>query len=188
MDKLMSALMAATFIFGLSTEEVDAKVLHKHHNYMWHKGHHYKTHKKIRHHAHHRKAHKYARLRHVAQSPVVVAHIHIASQRMSVDVNGNHYGDWVVSTAGRGYSTPRGSFGATRMARTYFSKKYDNSPMPYSIFFYGGNAIHGITHLHSLRHPASHGCVRLHPAHAAELFSLVSQYGMNHTRIIVSNL
>ena len=34
MNKLMSALMAATFIFGLSTEEVDAKVRHKHHNYM----------------------------------------------------------------------------------------------------------------------------------------------------------
>ena len=122
-----------------------------------------------------------------ARSAIVVAHIYVASQKMSVEVNGQRYGDWVVSTAGRGYSTPRGSFGATRMARTYYSKKYDNSPMPYSIFFYGGNAIHGTTHLGSLGRPASHGCVRLHPAHAAELFSLVSQYGMNHTRIIVSN-
>lgn len=186
MNKLTSALMAAAFMIGFSTGDVDAKVRHKHHNYLWHKGHHYKHQSK--HHARNHKAHKRRAAKRIAhRAASVVAHVHIASQIMTVDVNGFRYADWMVSTAGRGYSTPRGSFGATRMSRIYFSKKYDNSPMPYSIFFYGGNAIHGTNHLHSLGHPASHGCVRLHPAQAAELFALVEHYGMTHAQIIVSD-
>ena len=173
MKKFMSALLAATFLVGLSIEDVDAKARHKHHNYTWHKGKHYTQLQRK-----HRRA---------SLPPVVVARIHIASQQMSVDVNGYHYGDWLISTAGNGYTTPQGTFGATKLSRTYYSRKYDNSPMPYSVFFSGGNAIHGTSHLHSLGHPASHGCVRLHPDNAAKLFSLVEQYGMGRTRIVVSN-
>jgi len=185
MKNLVSALLAATFMFGLSTEEVDAKVRHKHHNYAWHKGEHYKGHKlHKRHKRKHSKKHQHRR---ASLPPAVVAHVYIGGQHMSVQVNGNPYGDWMVSTGGRGYHTPEGAFHATRMARVYFSKQYDNSPMPYSVFFMGGNAIHGTNHLRSLGRPASHGCVRLHPAHAAELFALVEQYGMNRTKIIVSN-
>ena len=33
---------------------------------------------------------------------------------------------------------------------------------------------------------ASHGCVRLHPSHAAMLFALVRSHGMGRTRIVVS--
>jgi lipoprotein-anchoring transpeptidase ErfK/SrfK len=36
-----------------------------------------------------------------------------------------------------------------------------------------------------LGRPASHGCVRLHPSHAAQLFALVRSEG--RTRIVVSN-
>ncbi|MDE2385893.1 MAG: L,D-transpeptidase, partial [Alphaproteobacteria bacterium] len=39
----------------------------------------------------------------------------------------------------------------------------------------------------SLGHPASHGCVRLLPQHAAELFALVERYGMGRTRIVISD-
>ncbi len=188
MKKMMSALLAATFMFGLSTEGVDAKVQHKHSNYAWHKGKNYQAKKKAKK-KHVRKSEKRKHRKHKRASlpPVVVAHVYIGSQHVTVDVNGNRYGDWMVSTGGNGYTTPQGVFGATRMARVYFSKQYDNSPMPYSVFFYGGNAIHGTNHLRQLGRPASHGCVRLHPDHAAQLYSLVEQYGMNRTRIVVSN-
>jgi len=184
MKKLMSALLAATFMFGLSTADVDAKVRHKHSNYAWHKGKHYQAKKKTKK-KHVRKAKK-RKHRRASLPPVVVAHIYIGSQHVTVDVNGYRYGDWVISSGGHGYHTPRGLFGVQRMARVYFSKKYDNSPMPYSVFFSGGNAIHGTNHLRSLGHPASHGCVRLHPTHAAQLYALVEQFGAKRTRIIVS--
>jgi L,D-transpeptidase catalytic domain len=48
------------------------------------------------------------------------------------------------------------------MQRMYFSRKYYNSPMPHSIFFYYGFAIHGTTDIVRLGGPASRGCVRLH--------------------------
>jgi lipoprotein-anchoring transpeptidase ErfK/SrfK len=73
------------------------------------------------------------------------------------------------------------------MARRWFSRKYYNSPMPHAIFFYGGFAIHGTYELSRLGGPASHGCVRLHPSHAAELFALVERNGPGHTRIEISN-
>jgi lipoprotein-anchoring transpeptidase ErfK/SrfK len=46
-------------------------------------------------------------------------------------------------------------------------------------------AIHGTDYIKSLGKPASRGCIRLHPANAAALFSLVKQIGPGNTRIIV---
>jgi hypothetical protein len=62
-----------------------------------------------------------------------------------------------------------------------------SSPMPRAIFFHGGFAIHGTCELSRLGGPASHGCVRLHPSHAAALFSLVEHSGRRHARIEISN-
>ncbi len=115
--------------------------------------------------------------------PVVNVEISISDQAMWVDVNGRHYANWKVSTARDGYYTPRGTYGVKRMAREYYSQKYDNAPMPYSVFFKGGYAIHATDYVRTLGRPASHGCVRLHPRNAARLFSLVQKYGMNRTRI-----
>ena len=173
MKKFSAALLIASFVFGMCFADVEAKGIH------------HKKHQHMRHHASHN--HKRHHRKHqVALRPVVEAHIHIASQYMSVDVNGARYAEWAVSTARSGYSTPQGSFHATRLARVYFSKKYDNSPMPNSVFFHGGNAIHGTYHIRALGHPASHGCVRLLPEHAAELYAMVEHYGMARTRIIVT--
>jgi lipoprotein-anchoring transpeptidase ErfK/SrfK len=119
--------------------------------------------------------------------PAVQVNIDISSQAMSVRVNGWPYGYWRVSTARDGYYTPRGNFGVQRTAKTYYSKKYDNAPMPNSVFFYGGYAIHGTGHINALGRPASHGCVRLHPSNAATLYSLVQQYGPRRTRITLTN-
>jgi lipoprotein-anchoring transpeptidase ErfK/SrfK len=38
-----------------------------------------------------------------------------------------------------------------------------------------------------LGHPASHGCVRLHPSNAAALYSLVKTYGAANTVIRISH-
>jgi lipoprotein-anchoring transpeptidase ErfK/SrfK len=117
----------------------------------------------------------------------VQVHIDISSQSMSVKVNGWHYASWRVSTARSGYYTPRGTFGVTRTAKTYFSRKYDNAPMPNSVFFHGGYAIHGTGHIRNLGRPASHGCVRLHPSNAAALYALVQKHGPRSTRITLTN-
>ena len=58
--------------------------------------------------------------------------------------------------------------------------------MPHSIFFHKGYAIHGTNYISRLGGPASHGCVRLHPAHAATLFALVQRAGMSNTSIVIS--
>ena len=119
--------------------------------------------------------------------PIVVAHVTVHSQDLYLTVNGWPTGDWPVSTAGVGYHTPRGTFHVQRVARVWLSKKYDNSPMPNSVFFDGGIAIHGSYHIKSLGRPASHGCVRLHPDNAAKLFALVEKYGLSRSRIVVTD-
>jgi L,D-transpeptidase-like protein len=109
-----------------------------------------------------------------------------STQQMTVSVDGMPRYRWTVSTGRAGYGTPNGTYRPQRLARTWFSKKYYNSPMPHSIFFYGGYAIHGSYEINRLGGPASHGCIRLHPANATTLFALVQQEGMASTTIRVS--
>ncbi len=116
----------------------------------------------------------------------VNVHIDISSQRMQVYVNGALRHVWRVSTGRRGYPTPTGSFRPTRLERRWYSRKYNWSPMPHSIFFVGGIAIHGSYYVRQLGRPASHGCVRLAPRNAARLFGLVRRHGPRRTRIDVT--
>lgn len=111
--------------------------------------------------------------------------IDISEQTMSVRVDGITEHRWAVSTGRKGYPTPKGSFRPVRLERMWYSTKYDYAPMPHSIFFRGGYAIHGTTEVKSLGRPASHGCVRLHPDNAAVLYSLVQQVGRENTTIRV---
>ncbi|MFN3549923.1 MAG: L,D-transpeptidase [Mesorhizobium sp.] len=117
----------------------------------------------------------------------LVARIDVSSQTMTVSKHGRVLYTWPVSTARSGYVTPRGQYKPTRMHRMWYSRKYDMSPMPYSIFFRGGYAIHGTNYVKQLGRPASHGCVRLHTANAARLYSLVREVGPGNTRIVVTN-
>jgi lipoprotein-anchoring transpeptidase ErfK/SrfK len=112
--------------------------------------------------------------------------INISRQTMTVSVNGWHYADWRVSTARQGYWTPRGSFQPYLLKLMHYSRKFDNSPMPHSIFFRGGYAIHGTYYVRALGRPASHGCVRLAPDNAARLYNLVQQYGKSDTQIVIT--
>lgn len=120
-----------------------------------------------------------------AQATVLVQ-IDKSSQTMTVSVDGMPRYNWPVSTGRNGYGTPSGIFHPQSMARSWFSRRYYNSPMPHSIFFYHGFAIHGTTEISRLGGPVSHGCVRLHPANAATLFALVQREGPRNTTIEIS--
>ncbi len=118
-------------------------------------------------------------------SAALLVYIDRSSQRMDVVVDGVTRFRWPISTGRRGLGTPTGVFHPQMLARSWFSRRYYNSPMPYAIFFHRGYAIHGTYELSRLGGPASHGCVRLHPQNAAILFSLVRQEGPRNTRIVV---
>jgi hypothetical protein len=74
-----------------------------------------------------------------------------------------------ISSGKKGKETPTGIFSVLDKQRTYFSKKYDNAPMPYMqrIDQYG-IALHAG---HLPGRPASHGCVRLPKGFASKLFA-----------------
>ena len=97
-----------------------------------------------------------------------------ATQRMTVIVDGKPRYNWAVSTGLNG-GPPTGTFRPQRLEKMWHSRTYDWSPMPHSIFFHHGFAIHGTNYVSRLGRPASHGCVRLHPANAATLFALVKE-------------
>ena len=110
-----------------------------------------------------------------ASARVQVA-IDLTHQRMSVTSSTGSY-VWPISSARSGFSTPRGSYAPTSLQRMHYSRKYHMSPMPYSIFFRGGYAIHGTYATGALGSPASHGCVRLAPGNAAALYAMVQREG-----------
>lgn len=118
----------------------------------------------------------------------VVAKIDVSSQVMEVFVDGQLEYSWKVSTGKTGFETPTGDYKPLAMRVVHYSKEYDLTPMPYSIFFReGGFAIHGTPAVERLGQPASHGCVRLDPYAAKELYKLVKMHGQKETRIVIDN-
>jgi lipoprotein-anchoring transpeptidase ErfK/SrfK len=119
----------------------------------------------------------------------VLVDIDKETQRMTVSVGGRQLYEWPVSTGRPGYSTPSGSFTATSMNAIWYSKQWDNAPMPHSVFFIkDGHAIHGSSDIRNLGKPVSHGCVRLLPRNAATLYALVKENGLENTRVVVSGV
>ena len=118
--------------------------------------------------------------------PTLVARIDLSSQRMHVTANGKPVGSWKISSGRRGYDTPPGSFRPKWISRMHYSRKYYNSPMPYSVFFNGGIATHGTSAVSRLGQPASHGCIRLTTANARTFYNLVRTHGKSSTRIVVT--
>ena len=116
----------------------------------------------------------------------ITAHIDLSQQKMRVYKGDSLLHTWRVSTAKKGYVTPVGNYHPQYVERMHYSKRYHNSPMPYSIFFKGNFAIHGTNSIRRLGKRASHGCVRLHPKHAKKLYALVRKYGKNNTFIKIT--
>lgn len=105
-----------------------------------------------------------------------------SEQRMYVETPTDYY-QWKVSTARKGYKTPVGWFQPYLLKPIHYSSKYNNAPMPNSIFFHGGYAIHATSEVKRLGSPASHGCIRLSPQNARWLYQLVKDYGKENTFI-----
>ena len=122
-----------------------------------------------------------------ATAAQLVAKVDVSKQTMTVSYQGEVLHSWKVSTGRAGFYTPRGAWKPTRMHTMWRSRKYGNAPMPYSVFFTGGYAVHGTNHVKALGRPASHGCVRLQTGNAAAFYALVQQIGRKNTRIIITN-
>ena len=106
---------------------------------------------------------------------------------MTVFLDGVETYDWPVSTGKAGYSTPSGTYTATSMNEIWYSKQWDNAPMPHSIFFMkDGHAIHGSNEVKNLGKPVSHGCVRISPENAATLYALVAENGLENTQVVLT--
>jgi lipoprotein-anchoring transpeptidase ErfK/SrfK len=117
----------------------------------------------------------------------LIASVDLSTQTMVVTQNGQVKYKWPVSTGRQGYSTPTGSYSAQWLSRNHRSRKYNNAPMPYAVFYHRGYAVHATYDTKRLGRPASHGCVRLAPENAAKFFALVQQVGNSNTRIVISH-
>jgi lipoprotein-anchoring transpeptidase ErfK/SrfK len=129
---------------------------------------------------------KPARKKPKAVAPSLVARIDLNAQRMHVTSNGQTVGSWAISSGKFGYETPPGRFRPQWATKMHYSRKYYNSPMPYSVFFNRGIATHGTAYSRLLGRPASHGCIRLQTANARKFYTLVKRHGYKRTRIIVT--
>ena len=101
--------------------------------------------------------------------------VSVPEQTMHVYRNGILIGRSTVSTGSKGHSTPGGVFSILGKHREYYSKKYDNAPMPNmqrltdtGICMHSGN-LPG--------YPASHGCIRMPFDFSQLLFSATAQGG-----------
>jgi len=122
-----------------------------------------------------------------ARADRIVARVSIAAQTMHVYRDGLLLHEWPVSTARAGKITPTGSWTAQWLSRNHRSSRYNNAPMPFSIFYHGHYAIHGTDQISRLGRPASAGCVRLHPENARLLFAMVQEEGAANMRVVIVN-
>ena len=107
--------------------------------------------------------------------------ISIADQRISLFDNGTLIARSSVSTGIKGHPTPLGVFSVIGKQRWHRSNIYSAAPMPYmQRITWSGIALHaGVVP----GHPASHGCIRLKNAFAAQLWHLTKR----GTRVIIAH-
>lgn len=117
----------------------------------------------------------------------VVAKIDLSEQRMRVYVNGRIAHTWQISSGRGRFRTPTGNYNPYRMHRMWYSQRYNNAPMPFSVFYHRGYAIHGTDQISRLGQVASHGCIRLHPNNAHVFYDLVRRHGASSTQIQIVN-
>ncbi len=110
-----------------------------------------------------------------------------STQRMTIALDGSDRYTWPVSTGRPMYATPSGTYTPSSMNEVWYSKEWDNAPMPHAIFFMkDGHAIHGSYEVKTLGKPVSHGCVRISPQNATVLYGLVKATGLNHTQVVLT--
>lgn len=112
--------------------------------------------------------------------------IDLDNQEMIVSIDGEEAYQWPISSGRKGYETPSGNFKPTWLSKDHRSTQYDDAPMPWSVFFHEGIAVHGTYERKNLGSPVSHGCVRLDPENAKTFFELVEQHSIYKTSIEVT--
>ncbi len=113
--------------------------------------------------------------------------VNLNAQTMQVTTPDGEVRNWAISSGRKGFNTIRGQYRPYALKTYHWSRKYGGA-MPHAIFFKGGYAIHGTSDVKRLGRPASHGCIRLHPAHAKELFRMVKEHGAGSTRIAINGV
>ncbi len=128
------------------------------------------------------------------QTCTIWAHVVKSQQKVYLYINGSNEFIWDVSTGVEGRETPdfdkhpNGRIYDRYTSTTYPGGDYNGlGNMPYAVFIRGGFAIHGtgVKNWPKLGHPASHGCIRLHPDNAKYFNRLVRQFGIGNTWITV---
>jgi lipoprotein-anchoring transpeptidase ErfK/SrfK len=76
------------------------------------------------------------------------------------------YGPVVATGGDSAYPTPTGTFRVLSKKAHYRSTEFRNAPMPYSVFFYPGDAFHADD-----VHKWSHGCIHLDEDDAIAFFN-----------------
>jgi lipoprotein-anchoring transpeptidase ErfK/SrfK len=112
-----------------------------------------------------------------AANALVRVDVDLSTQTMRVASGSGESFEWPISSGRKGHLTPTGWYRPIGLYTMVHSAKYDNAPMPHSIFFLSQYAIHGTAAVGSLGRPASHGCIRLAPGNAATLFAMVKAEG-----------
>jgi hypothetical protein len=106
------------------------------------------------------------------EGPVVVI-VSLDEQRVYVYRNGVAIGLATISSGRKGYETPPGVFTILQKDRDHRSNRYDDAPMPFmERLTWDGVALHGGA---LPGYPASHGCVRLPPKFAAQLYAITQR-------------
>ncbi len=123
----------------------------------------------------------------VPPKPTITLHAKadLAQQILTVTERGRVVGVWKISSGTEDHATPRGIFQPEWTSKMWYSRTYDNAPMPHAVFFKNGAAIHATQAVGRLGRAASHGCVRLAPVNAETFYKLVLRHGLVHTRISV---
>ena len=116
--------------------------------------------------------------------PVVLV-IDLTRQHVLVYRGGVPIAASTISSGSKGRETPIGVFTILQKEVFHRSRTYDDAPMPYSVFYDGDYAVHGTHQVSRLGRPASAGCVRLAPGHAAAFFNLVREEGLGNTLIVI---
>jgi lipoprotein-anchoring transpeptidase ErfK/SrfK len=120
-----------------------------------------------------------------APGPQVTARVDISEQKMRIYVGDDLVHEFDVSTGRKGYGTPVGRYQVQWTHPKWYSRKYDMAPMPWSVFFHCGFAVHGTSAVGRLGRPASHGCVRLAPKNAKLFYQLVRATGYENTVVSI---
>lgn len=88
--------------------------------------------------------------------------------------NGTLWNSWMVRGGAAGLQTVTGTYRVYWQDKNHKSAAFHNAPMPYSQFFYGGEAIHGSATMIDPRVDHSHGCINMYIEDAAELWTMTA--------------